>query len=173
LINVNVYHEKLLYDTCKKGGSREMDTLIVYISMTGTTEMLARQIGEGLTHLGERVVVKDAFMTEAEELLSYDRVLIGSYTWGDGELPDEALDFFKEVKELDLAGKSGAVFGMGDSTYRYFARAVDIWEEALGEQGCTLTVKALKIDRDFDTDMEPRCLEFCRLLKETSAILAN
>lgn len=141
--------------------------------MTGNTEKTAHALAEELTRLGDRVEVKDAFMVEVEELLSYGRILIGSYTWGDGELPDEALDFFEDLKEMDLTGVYGAVFGMGDSTYQHFALAVDIWEHALVEQGCHLIVNGLKIDINMEKEIKVKCREFCRRLKETTPVLAN
>jgi flavodoxin I len=144
-----------------KGGIN-LDTLIVYTSMTGTTEMVANKIANELSESGEKVVVKEAFLTEASELLLYNRILIGSYTWGDGELPDEGIDFYEDVKNLDLTGKKGAVFGCGDSSYRYFARAVDMWEEALVDSGCQMLTSCLKIDGNSEKEIFPKCAAFCQ-----------
>ena len=141
-----------------------MNTIIVYASMTGNTEFIAELIAEELTKLGEKVDVKDAMVTFAEDLNPYDRILIGSYTWGDGDLPDEVMDFYEELKNTDLTGKTAAVFGAGDSSYNHFARAVDIFEETLRDRGCTILINGLKADRGSEEDIKTKCKEFSKKL---------
>lgn len=144
-----------------------MNTIIVYASMTGNTELIARTLAKQLTDFGENVQVKDAIGTFADELPSFERILIGSYTWGDGDLPDELLDFYDELKTTDLSGKIGAVFGAGDSSYQHFARAVDLLEDALTQQGCSILQKGLKIDQSKDLELQEECLAFTlKLLKK-------
>lgn len=125
--------------------------------MTGNTELMANIIAEELIKTGVKVVIKDAIEVSAEELISYEAILIGSYTWGDGELPDELLDLYDEIKNIDLTGKMIAIFGPGDSTYEHFAKAVDILEETLIKQGCKILLKGLKVDRESDEDMKIIC----------------
>ena len=140
-----------------------MNTIIVYASMTGNTEFIAELIAEELTKLGEKVDVKDAMVTFVEDLNPYDRILIGSYTWGDGDLPDEVMDFYEELKSTDLTGKTAAVFGAGDSSYNYFARAVDIFEETLRiSRGCMVLINGLKVDRESEEDIRTKCKEFSK-----------
>ncbi|WP_428910482.1 flavodoxin [Niallia sp. Krafla_26] len=141
-----------------------MKTIIVYASMTGTTELMAQTIMEELTKAGDRVVLRDVFDAYAEELETFESVLIGSYTWGDGDLSDEILAFHEELSEIDLTGKLGAVFGPGDSTYEHFARAVDRLEETLENQGCNLVTKGLKVDSFYEDEEEIQMK--CRLFAE-------
>jgi flavodoxin I len=145
-----------------------MDTIIVYTSMTGTTEAMAEMIGKKLTESGENVVIKDALEVLATEILKYELILIGSYTWGDGDLPDEMVPFYEEVMEIDLTCKMAAVFGPGDSTYYHFAHSVDLWEEALKQQGAVILTEGLKVDRWAFEDTEIVCSHFCdEILKNT------
>lgn len=141
-----------------------MNTIIVFASMTGTTEHVARSIAEAFSNAGEAVVVKDAFEVYAEELRSFDRILVGSYTWGNGELSDEILSFYDELANINLTGKLAAAFGSGDSTYEHFARAVDILEGTLRNQGCEIITKGLKVDSylESDEDIETKCLSFAK-----------
>ncbi|WP_077211967.1 flavodoxin [Bacillus dakarensis] len=141
-----------------------MNTIIVYTSMTGNTEFMAQTIANELMMQGDHVEIKDALDAYADELKDYDRILIGSYTWGDGDLPDEILDFYDELEDTDLIGKAAASFGSGDSSYDHFARAVDIFEQKLQEQGCIITVKGLKADMDSEEVMKAKCREFCEAL---------
>jgi flavodoxin I len=62
--------------------------LIVYASMTGNTEELADLIGKGIHDAGIKVDIKDILEVDVKDLLDYDAILLGAYTWGDGELPD-------------------------------------------------------------------------------------
>ncbi|MBM4763825.1 flavodoxin [Bacillus sp. B15-48] len=138
-----------------------MNTIIVYCSMTGNTEQMAELIAAELTRLGDCVEVKDGIDAYADELIAYDRILIGSYTWGDGELPDEMLGFYEELQDTDLTGKIGAVFGAGDSSYDYFARAVDVLEETLKNRGCEIITNGLKVDKEFEEQVTTKCRTFC------------
>jgi flavodoxin I len=145
-----------------------MDTIIVYSSMTGTTESMAETIGKKIMQSGETVIIKDAIEVFATDLSSYDRILIGSYTWGDGDLPDEMAALYDELSEIDLTGKMAAVFGPGDSTYPHFANAVDLWENALKKQGAEILAEGLKVDRWATVDTETACSGFCeRILNNT------
>ncbi|PFO08408.1 flavodoxin [Bacillus sp. AFS076308] len=144
-----------------------MDTIIIYASMTGTTELIARSIAEELAKAGNRVTVKDAIETDAEELLSYDRILIGSYTWGDGDPSDEIIGFLDELVNIDLTGKLAAAFGAGDTSYTYFARAVDIIEETLRNQGCEVITKGLKVNRCTEEVIIRICQSFAKLINNS------
>ncbi|MGQ0416045.1 flavodoxin domain-containing protein [Bacillus sp. HC-TM] len=92
------------------------------------------------------VVLQEMEGMDAEELLAYDGIILGSYTWGDGELPFEAEDFHDDLENIDLAGKKVAVFGSGDTAYELFCEAVTIFEERLVERGAELVQEGLKIE---------------------------
>jgi flavodoxin I len=66
--------------------------------------------------------------------------LLGAYTWGDGELPDDFLDFYDEMDRIQLIGKKAAVFGSCDSAYPKFGAAVDIVIKKLNERMYMLSV---------------------------------
>ena len=139
-----------------------MNTIVVYASMGGTTEQMALTIADELTKAGDHVVVKDAIDTLANELESYERILIGSYTWGDGDLSDEITGFCEELSNMDLTRKMAASFGLGDSTYDRFARAVDILEEVLKNQGYDIMTEGLKVDSYLEDEAEvaAKCISF-------------
>lgn len=78
--------------------------IIVYASLTGNTEEMAELIAEGVRSAGAAADLKMVEDCSAVQLLEYDGYMLGAYTWGDGELPDEFEDFVDEMKELDLRG---------------------------------------------------------------------
>lgn len=120
--------------------------IIVYASLTGNTEEMSEIIESGVKEADIEVVRQDAYDAKAADLLKYDGIIIGAYTWGDGELPDEFLDFYEELEELDLSGKKAAVFGSGDTSYPHYCGAVDIIENKLRELGADIVHESLKFE---------------------------
>ena len=88
-------------------------TGIFYGSTTGTTEAVAQDIAKQLGVASADVHnVADA---SADEANKYDLLVLGSSTWGSGELQDDWYPFLDALKAKDLAGKKVALFGCGDS----------------------------------------------------------
>lgn len=86
-------------------------TIVVYGSSTGTCEAIAQTIGE---KLGADVInVTD--LTK-EDIEGADNLVLGTSTWGAGEMQDDWYDGVKVLKEVGLSGKKVAVFGCGDSS---------------------------------------------------------
>ncbi|UTW60803.1 flavodoxin [bacterium SCSIO 12741] len=89
-------------------------------SDTGCTEAVARMIRERLGGT-EQVDLFDVYDIEGPEILEYDQLIFGLSTWHDGQLQSAWDDFYNRFAELDLQGKTIALFGLGDqfgySTY--------------------------------------------------------
>ncbi|WP_085535008.1 flavodoxin FldA [Massilibacteroides vaginae] len=86
---------------------------VFYGSSTGTVEDLAQRIAAKLG-----VDSSDVFNVgdiDADVVDPYEVLVLGSSTWGAGDLQDDWEDFLKKLKKADLAGKSIALFGAGDS----------------------------------------------------------
>ena len=83
---------------------------IIYGSSMGNTEEAPKFIGESLGLENEVLNVCDA---DADKIGGFDKLILGTSTWGSGDLQDDwdAFDFSK----LSLSGKTVAFFGMGDS----------------------------------------------------------
>ncbi|MNJ27051.1 Flavodoxin [compost metagenome] len=105
--------------------------IIIYASLTGNTEEMAELIAEGIRSTGAAAELKAVEDCSAVELKEYDAFLLGAYTWGDGELPDEFLDFMDEMLELDWKEAVTALFGSGDTSYRLYCGALDELEERM------------------------------------------
>lgn len=134
--------------------------IIVYASMSGNTEEMALEIADGIRKSGEEVDVLEAFEADASVLQDYEGLLIGTYTWGDGEVPDELLDFYDELQDLDLTGKKAAVFGSFDWSYGDGGIAVDVVKDALVEQGADIVQDALKVEFDPTPNERVQCQSF-------------
>lgn len=86
-------------------------TIVVYGSSTGTCESIAQTLGE---KLGADVI--DVSKLTAADVKSADNLVLGTSTWGAGEMQDDWYDGVKVLKEAGLSGKKVAVFGCGDSS---------------------------------------------------------
>ena len=112
-------------------------TGIFYGSTTGTTEAVAQDIAKQLGVASADVHnVADA---SADEANKYDLLVLGSSTWGSGELQDDWYPFLDALKAKDLAGKKVALFGCGDSASYpdSFCDALAEIRDGLEATGCT------------------------------------
>lgn len=134
--------------------------ILIYASMTGNTEEMAEAISEGIREAGGELEMKSVVDATASELEQYDGILLGAYTWGDGDLPDEFLDFYDEMDDIALSGKKAAVFGSCDSTYPEFGAAVDTLIDKLKEIGADVVLPGLKIELTPDEQQKNECAEF-------------
>lgn len=85
-------------------------TIVVYGSSTGTCESIANTIAE---KLGVEAINVSDF--SADVVAENDNLILGSSTWGAGELQDDWYDGISVLKGADLSGKTVAIFGCGDA----------------------------------------------------------
>lgn len=86
---------------------------IYFGSSTGTCEDIANKIAEKLGVASDDVHNVSEF--DEATAKGYDVLLLGSSTWGDGDLQDDWFDAAETIKGMDLSGKTVALFGCGDS----------------------------------------------------------
>ena len=84
-------------------------TIVVYGSSTGTCEAIAEKIAQKLGC--EAINVQDLTPAAVE---SHQNLILGTSTWGAGELQDNWYDGLKVLQGANLAGKTIALFGCGD-----------------------------------------------------------
>lgn len=135
--------------------------VLIFASMSGNTEIMAKAVFEGIREMGEDIKVIDIMEgPDAHDLENYDGILLGAYTWGDGDLPDDFLDFYDEMSNINLTGKKAAVFGSCDSAYPNYGAAVDILIEKLKERGAEVYPIGLKIELSPGEEEEEFCQTF-------------
>ncbi|MDH6311879.1 flavodoxin I [Parabacteroides sp. PFB2-10] len=89
-------------------------TAIFYGSSSGTTEDIAgRMAGQLGIDSSDVYNVGEASVDDAA---AYDVLILGSSTWGVGDLQDDWEGFLPKLKKADLSGKAVAIFGVGDSS---------------------------------------------------------
>ncbi|MEB6551425.1 flavodoxin [Heyndrickxia sporothermodurans] len=135
--------------------------LLVYASMTGNTEVIAEIIEEAIKEEGIEITVRESLRANPKEMLKYDGIILGSYTYEGGVIADEFMIFYEEMDAYDLTGKTAAVFGSGDSFYeKTFCAAVDLISEKLTDIGANVVLDGLKIDLMPEDGEEERCRQF-------------
>ncbi|WP_313433048.1 flavodoxin [Siminovitchia terrae] len=144
--------------------------ILIFTSMSGNTEMMAEAIAEGIREVeGKLDIINIMDGLEATDLENYDGILLGTYTWADGELPDEFLDFYEEVDNVHLTGKKTAVFGSCNSAFPQYGAAVDILIEKLEVRGAQVYSEGLKVE--LTPDQED--IEVCRELGKNFVAFLN
>ncbi len=84
-------------------------TIVIYGSSTGTCQSLAEKIaGE----LGVDAI--DVQSLNADTVKENTNLILGTSTWGAGEMQDDWYEGIKVLQSSDLAGKTIAIFGCGD-----------------------------------------------------------
>lgn len=135
---------------------------IIYTSVTGNTEELAN-------------IIYEAFLTYPFETVSYqidnfplsllsdvDVIIIGTYTWGNGEIPKEMDKLYKELEFLNKKSLVSAVFGTGDSFYPSYCGAVDSFRDMLFVH--TNLVATLKVELSPQQQDEQRCKNLVQVI---------
>ncbi len=142
-----------------------MKAIVLYGSTTGNTQMVAGWIGEELTAAGAEADVVDA--AGAAKLSACDLAVLGSSTWGQGEIQDDFAGFYDDMSADDFGGKKVAVFGCGDSGMfpDNFCEAVDKIEQKARKCGAVIVSESLKIDGDID-DYREKAAEWAAALTQ-------
>lgn len=120
---------------------------VVYATITGNNEDVADIVTERLDNQGVKVTETEISQTDPSVFENVDICVVCPYTYDEGALPEEGLDFFEDLSDFDLAGKVYGVAGSGDVFYGDdFNKAVDKFDEALAQTNATKGAESVKID---------------------------
>lgn len=120
---------------------------IFYGSTSGNTETVANSIAKKLE--------ADTFNVgnnPTDKLSEYNNLILGTSTWGYGDLQDDWDNFIEDLKKADLTDKVIALFGVGDA-YSYpdtYVNGMAIIYDAIKEKGCTIVGKMPTEGYEFD-----------------------
>lgn len=138
-------------------------TAIIYSYNTVKTAKAAKKIKEafGKTAIAE---VNVETITE-KELLAFDNLILGVPTWFDGELPNYWDEFVPAIEDLDLSGKTLAIFGNGDQVGYpdNFVDGIGIMADIMEARGARLVGFTSVEGYRFDKSKAQRGDQFCGL----------
>lgn len=110
--------------------------LIVYTSLTGCTEQMAQLLADELRQKNISSDLRHCTESDPQDFLNYKICIVGTYTYGaHGDLPDEIVDFYFDLEQIDLAGRHFAVLGSGDYIYEFFCKSVDDFDKKMRASG--------------------------------------
>lgn len=141
----------------KSGGSAAMESkprvVLMYASQSGNAQSLAEEYGESLIGNGfEAPVVSCAEHTEID--LSKERqLLLISSTWGEGDPPDSAVEFWSKLSSDEhprLENLSFSVLALGDSNYLHFCAMGKRFDERLEQLGAKRLSSRMDCDADYE-----------------------
>lgn len=130
-----------------------MKAVVVFATITGNNEDVADIITDALEGHNVEVDENEITMADVADLDDTDICVICPYTYDEGALPDEGLDFYDDLQDADLKGKVYGVAGSGDTAYGDdFCVAVDEFGKALANAGATKGADNVHINLAPDED---------------------
>ncbi len=121
---------------------------ILYGTETGNSEDCSEELSEELKEDGIESRVIDMEDYDTAELPTEDFVIIITSTHGDGDPPENAIEFLEYLTDErpELTGVSFAVCGLGDTSYRYFCQTGKDFDKVLEELGATRGIERVDCD---------------------------
>ena len=125
---------------------------VLYGTESGNSEVLADRTAKEAKKRGFQAVVKSMADTKPADLVKAANLLVIVSTWGDGEPPEGATAFYKELMsgELALSGVSYSVCALGDTSYDKFCQTGKDIDARLEKFGA----KRITDRKDCDVDYE-------------------
>lgn len=142
---------------------------ILYASQTGNAKGVAGKLEQSAKAAGINVVLKNIADYKAKSLKNESHVLIVASTNGEGEAPDDALEFHEFLlgkKAPKLPDLSYSVLALGDSSYEFFCQTGKDFDERLKALGAKQVTPRLDCDVDYDSECESWTLNIIESLKE-------
>ncbi len=141
-----------------------MKIAIVYSSKTGNTEELVKYLYELFSLHFIKIELYHVDQFPLSKLSEYDAIVIGTYTWGDGEIPTEMLPLYEAFEKQEVKHMLTGIVGTGDSLYPQFCGAVDEFRDMLYVQ--TDLAVTLKVELSPQPSDIKRCCKFVELFVE-------
>ena len=142
---------------------------ILYASQTGNAKGVASKLEKSAKAAGINVVLKNIADYKAKGLKNESHLLIVASTNGEGEAPDDAIEFHEYLlgkKAPKLPNLSYSVLALGDSSYEFFCQTGKDFDERLKALGAKQVTARVDCDVDYDSDCESWTASIVESLKD-------
>ncbi len=132
-----------------------LNTLVLFASQTGNSQKTAESL---LAQLDKKMLTVELANLEdfnPKNLSKFQIILLVVSTHGEGEPPDDAIEFYDFVKSKrapKLDNVQHAVLALGDSSYEYFCQTGKDFDEAFIKLGSKSLLERVDCDLDFEVD---------------------
>lgn len=133
----------------------QLRALILYASQTGNAQEIAESLQQSLESKGYKTNLESTLDIKLARLKDYALIVVIASTHGEGEPPDDAIDFYEAVlskKAPSLNGVKHAVLGLGDSSYEFFCQTAKDFDSALLKLGSVPLIERLDCDVDYQQE---------------------
>ena len=136
--------------------------IVIYHSFSGNTKDLAELIS---TQLGSIPLYRINKYTDEvlPNLSQFDKIILGTFTWGQGEIPSEVRKFVKENQQ-HFQQKEVYLFGTGDTQFggdELFCSAVEVLNRIIKSP-----IEPLKIEQHYQGSQKQLVIDWCNRIKE-------
>lgn len=142
---------------------------ILYASQTGNAKGVASQLAGAAKSAGISVNIKNVADYKPKSLKSESHILVVASTNGEGEPPDDAIEFHEFLfskKAPKLEGVKFSVLALGDSSYEFFCQTGKDFDTRLAELGATRVADRVDCDVDYDSDAKTWTTTIVESLKD-------
>lgn len=130
---------------------------VLYGTESGNSESLADQMAKAAKAQGFKAKAVNMADTKVAKLKDIENLLVIISTWGEGDPPETATDFYEEFmsdKAPKLENTRFSVLGLGDTSYEDFCKMSKDFDARLEALGAKRISDRVDCDVDFDDDFE-------------------
>jgi len=127
--------------------------IVLYASQSGNAQLIAETLQLKLGEANITADLKSCEQIKLKQLKDYSLLFIIAATHGEGEAPDNSIDFLELLhskKAPALAQLQHAVLALGDSSYEFFCQTGKDFEQALLNLNSTKLFQRTDCDVDFE-----------------------
>ena len=145
-----------------------MNILILFATSMGNAESLANSLADLLAAGGHSCDTANVATVPPMALVQEARpVIFCASTWGEGDPPDDAIEFWELLQAMpddSLGSLRFGVYALGDRNYEEFCGFGRKLDECLAARGATRLVDRMDNDTDYEEHLHPFSQALIRVL---------
>jgi sulfite reductase (NADPH) flavoprotein alpha-component len=134
----------------------DVDVLVLWGSETGTAQGLAEMTESKLKDAGKSARAVSMGSVKLEQLPGFNKVLILTSTWGDGEPPSNAIDLWEacQKQKVDMSKTGFSVLSLGDTAYPEFCKCGKDFDAFLEKMGAQRIFPRVDCDLNYEANFD-------------------